>query len=286
MSLKREMTRAASAVSGGNKARYARVLHVSRFANYLKEQNVMIEKILHIKSKHIKEYAAARIAEGISQRTLQNEIGSIRVLLRQAGRHQLASLADISNKGLGLSGASRSGTKTALAPARVLELVAGIKDPGIRACIWLEQNLGLRCEEARQSNFATLKQWERNLERGERIYVIRGAKNGRERWVGPADRARALAAVKAALKVAKGNAHGVLIPGTLRQAETQYRNEMHRAGFKGVEAGHALRYAFARTQFSYYLGQGLSEHDAIASVSRDLGHGDSRGRYVQRVYLR
>lgn len=287
MSLKRELNAVAYSVSGGNKSKVARSLHASRFADFLKkDQNVRIEKIQHVKAKHIKDYAAARLKEGISKRTMQNEIGSLRVILRQSGRHQLASLSEISNKALGIGGASRKGTKTAMPPERVRELAEKIKDPGVKACVFLEQGLGLRAEEARASDLKTLKGWEKNLEKGDgRLYVIRGAKNGRERWVTPADRVRALAAVKSAIRVAEAHPKGYLIGGTLAQSENKYKNQMSRAGFVGKEAGHSLRYAFAKRQYENYKAQGMSERDAIASVSRDLGHGDSRGPYVKNVYL-
>ena len=53
-----------------------------------------------------------------------------------------------------------------------------------------------------------------------------------------------------------------------------------------TEAGHSLRYAFARDQLAGYQAQGYSLDEARALTSMDLGHGDGRGRYVERVYSR
>ncbi len=36
----------------------------------------------------------------------------------------------------------------------------------------------------------------------------------------------------------------------------------------------------------FYLADGFSRQEARALVSMDLGHGDGRGRYVERVYTR
>lgn len=49
---------------------------------------------------------------------------------------------------------------------------------------------------------------------------------------------------------------------------------MHDAGATGQHSGHALRDAFARQQMHYYVEQqGLTEREAFARTSLDLGHG-------------
>jgi hypothetical protein len=47
-----------------------------------------------------------------------------------------------------------------------------------------------------------------------------------------------------------------------------------------------LRYAFAQEQYRNYRKAGFSNREALALLSKDLGHGDGRGRYVKSVYLR
>lgn len=287
MSLKQELVGAASKAGGGFETVKARKSEVAAFANFVnKTLNVRIEKIEHIKSVHIQQFAAARLAEGVSKRTLAGDISSLRVTLRQAGRSGLADHANVSNKVLGLAGASRNGTKTALAPARVSELVQNLKSPGVKAAVWLQQNIGLRAQEGVRADLETLKRWEKNLVEGRALLVLHGTKGGRKREVTPKDKGRALAAVRSALKVAESNPKGVLISGSLKQALKHYTNEMNRSGFNGVEAGHSLRYAFASSQFEAYKKEGLSEKAALSAVSSDLGHGDDRGRYVKQVYLR
>jgi hypothetical protein len=118
------------------------------------------------------------------------------------------------------------------------------------------------------------------------VRVIFGTKGGRPRDVRPADPARALAVVRAARELASRQG-GVLItrPGE-REAMNRYKNTMTAAGFVGRESGHSLRYAFARDQLAHYQAQGFSRDEARALTSCDLGHGDGRGRYVERVYSR
>jgi hypothetical protein len=47
-----------------------------------------------------------------------------------------------------------------------------------------------------------------------------------------------------------------------------------------------MRYAFACDRVDAYLQQGFSKSTAFAMTSQDLGHGDGRGRYVERVYYK
>ena len=55
---------------------------------------------------------------------------------------------------------------------------------------------------------------------------------------------------------------------------------------KGEIASHSLRYAWAQDRFREYLREGFERGDALVRLSRDLGHGDGRARYVKMVYLR
>lgn len=69
----------------------------------------------------------------------------------------------------------------------------------------------------------------------------------------------------------------------LEQTLGIYRNVCHRAGIQSRGA----RYAFAQERIhAYRQNEGLSEREARAATSLDLGHGDGRGRYVASVYAR
>ena len=119
--------------------------------------------------------------------------------------------------------------------------------------------------------------------------VLHGTKGGRPRSVSLLDQAskdRAIAAVREAIRVTEMQ-DGKLIPSsTLEGANRAYQRAMNAAGFKGSEASHALRYAFAREQFAKYLEDLGDKKEALSALSMDLGHGDGRGRYCEQVYLR
>ncbi|POE19815.1 DNA-binding protein [Pectobacterium odoriferum] len=53
---------------------------------------------------------------------------------------------------------------------------------------------------------------------------------------------------------------------------------------KGQYSPHILHYVWSQYPMRYYRQQGFSNREASALVLMDLGHGDGRGRYVQRVY--
>ena len=56
-------------------------------------------------------------------------------------------------------------------------------------------------------------------------------------------------------------------------------------GLTGIYSPHSMRYAYARDRNNAYLKKGFSKDESLSLTSMDLGHGDGRGRYVERVYL-
>lgn len=283
--LREQLQNAAFNAGGSFKTREGRQITVERFHDFLKTQNIQIRSVDQIKGKYIQAYVELRKTNGISKRTLQNEVTALRCTLRTAGRNKLADQLD--NEALGISGASRDGTKTAMNDNRFVPLRAAVAalDLGVCACIDLERALGLRAEEAVKS-CKSLDSWAKQLSSGKAVHVIFGTKGGRPRLVHPANRQRAIDAVQAALQLATSQ-NGVLInKPDEKSAMHRYKNVMSRAGFKGKESGHALRYAFARDQINAYLAFGYSRTEALALTSADLGHGDGRGRYIAQVYAR
>ncbi len=115
-----EMKALAKHCGGSHKTVNDRIHIVQRFDQHLRALNVQIQRVEQIKVRHIESYIHERLAQGIGKRTLQNEMASLRVVLQQAGRKQVAEHERLTNKSLGISGASRSGTRCAvkLAPRR------------------------------------------------------------------------------------------------------------------------------------------------------------------------
>ena len=71
----------------------------------------------------------------------------------------------------------------------------------------------------------------------------------------------------------------------LRSAIDRYRSVVKDSGLLGKEAPHSLRYVYSQEATEWHMKNGLSRKEAEAMVSMDLGHGDGRVNYVQRVYL-
>ncbi len=88
-----------------------RIHIVQRFSRHLRSLNIQNQRVEQIKVRHIACYIQARLAQEIGKRTLQNEMAALRGVLQQAGRKQVAEHQRLTNKALGLSGASRNGTR-------------------------------------------------------------------------------------------------------------------------------------------------------------------------------
>lgn len=84
---------------------------MSRLAQDMKKlaQNIQVTRTSQLNARHIAGYIHERLAQGISLRTLQNEMAMVRSILAEAGRTQLSQSELISNQSLGISGASRDG---------------------------------------------------------------------------------------------------------------------------------------------------------------------------------
>ncbi|EEF7942106.1 DNA-binding protein, partial [Salmonella enterica subsp. diarizonae] len=161
----------------------------------------------------------------------------------------------LNNLSLGLSGASRNGTKLAITPERyrhVLE-TARAKDPGIAAALELSRLMGLRSQEAVQS-VQSLKTWRQALERGDaRLTVVFGTKGGRPRETIILDAGAVRKALDNALAVAEDH-HGRLIDKPdLKSAMKYWHSLASRLGLTGAYSPHSLRYAWAQDAIRHYL---------------------------------
>ncbi|VEB55449.1 Phage integrase [Salmonella enterica subsp. enterica] len=61
-----------------------------RFARHLLAQNIQVTSTCQLKARHIAGYIHEWLAQGISLRTLQNEMAMVRSILAEAGRTQLS----------------------------------------------------------------------------------------------------------------------------------------------------------------------------------------------------
>jgi hypothetical protein len=237
-----------------------------------------------VTKKQLCKYVSTRIDAGITARTIQNEVSHLRRALHGAGRGEWVDA--LTNTQLGVPVGTRIGTGRVV-DAHVLAHALEHASADTRAWIQLERCLGLRREEMIESH-KSLKQWEAALSRGQSFITIRhGTKGGRVRdtTIPMMYRTRALNAVSAALEVVRQRQHLVDAP-TARAAQKQVHDRFAALGLMGKDSGHALRRAFCRDNYEYYLSEGHSVKEALALCSRDLGHGEGRGRWVWNNYLR
>lgn len=273
---------------GSFKTLHDRMKIADRFAERLKSMNVQIRDAKNIKPRHIEMYIKSRQEEKISIRTLQNEMSAIRSILRAAGKTIMADPEHekLSNQALGISGASRDGTKVAIPDSAyhdILEKVGAV-DKGAAAAMQLSRLLGLRTEETIQS-VKSLKTWQKALNNGdEKVRVVFGTKGGRPRDATIIERDKLISAVNNAIQVAGENNGRLIDRPALHLAIEKYRNIVREAGLVGKYAPHSLRYAYTQDATNFHIKRGFSQKEAEALVSMDLGHGDGRGHYVARVY--
>lgn len=283
-----EMKALAKHCGGSHKTVNDRIHIVQRFDQHLWALNIQIQRVTQIKVHHIEYYIHERLAQGIGKRTLQNEMASLRAVLQQAGRKQVAEHERLTNKSLGLSCASRNGTRQAITPEHyrhALE-IARMKDPGLAAALELARLMGLRSQEAVQS-VQSLKTWKQAVERGDTsLTVVFGTKGGRPRETVILDSGAIKKALDNALAISESRNDRLIDKPDLKSAMDYWHNQAVLIGLTGAYSPHSLRYAWAQDAIRHYLAQGFSRKETLAMVAMDLGHGDGRGRYVEQVYGR
>ncbi|MDU5627292.1 integrase domain-containing protein [Citrobacter sp.] len=281
-----EMKALAKKAGGSFKTVDDRIHIVQRFSHHLRSLNIQIQRVEQIKVRHIECYIQARLAQQIGKRTLQNEMAALRGVLQQAGRKQVAEHERLTNKALGLAGASRNGTNRAITAeyySNVLEAVRD-KDAGLAVTLELTRLMGLRSQEAVQC-CQSLKTWKQALERGEtRLTVVFGTKGHRPRETVILDAGAVKKALDNALSVAEQRDGRLIEQPNLQKA--MWRGALAEAGLTGNYTPHSLRYAWAQDALRHHQAQGFSDKEVLALTSMDLGHGDGRGRYVVQVYGR
>lgn len=286
--LNKSLVTLARQAGGSFKTVSDRMKIADRLAERLLKMNIQIRDASHLKTNHIAIYINIRLAENISKRTLQNEMAAIRAVLRLAGKTFMASPTHekLSNDALGISGASRDGTKVAI-PADIYESILDKVrevDKGAAVTMELSRQLGLRTEEAIQS-VKSLKTWQKAiLNQQEKIRVVFGTKGGRPRDTTIINRDALAKVVSDAIKIAADNNGKLMDKMGIHLAIERYRNIVRDAGLVGQYAPHSLRYAYSRDALVYHRNKGFSQKEAEALVSMDLGHGDGRGHYVARIY--
>lgn len=256
-------------------------------ARFAKERRMILhpEKMT---SKQLMQFVAYRQDGGISARSIQNEVSHIRRALVGAGR-DIGDVKDpknyFSSERLKVPKGSRTGGK----PPAPENALASLKTEraDVRAAFDLQAALGLRMSEAIESA-SSLADWAKELKeasefgRGAFLSVTEGTKGGRPRYV--LVRAENLDAVRGAVTRANALVKGKYLveSASLESARRLLARACLNAGFQS----HGLRRDWAVRQFLAYRADGKPEKEALRLLSRDLGHGDGRGRWVWNNYLK
>jgi site-specific recombinase XerD len=291
--LRADLNRIGYQLGGAHLTQEARRATFSTFAQAMREKGYGIQTAEQIGGRHLQVFVECRVAQGVSGRTIANEMSHVRAVLIHCGKQGLARNPAYGNKALGIERASRIGTKQALSDAAIQAFqkqMDRLDRSSIGNVLELQRAFGLREAEAiRGGTPETLARWHRELQERRSVRIIEGTKGGHARHVHPADLNRARIAIERAQATLAGSSQRYLVSRAdgaaatgLRQALGIYRNLCHRAGIQS----HAARYAFAQERMQAYRNDGLSEREARAATSLDLGHGDGRGRFIASVYAR
>ncbi|VGI73822.1 DNA-binding prophage protein [Klebsiella quasipneumoniae] len=202
-------------VGGSFKTVHDRTRIIDRFCRHLMALNIQVRDVQHLKTKHIESYIANRQATGIAVRTLHNDMSALRAVFRLAGREKLVTSTRLTNKALGLSGASRAGTKFAIPDERFQAVLQSARqyDQGLACALQLARLLGLRSQEAVQCA-SSLNTWKKQLEQNQStLTIVFGTKGGRPRETRILNRNAVQQAVNDALLIASKRAARTVLTG-------------------------------------------------------------------------
>lgn len=284
----RSADQASARAGGSHLTRESRDRTLDRLQDRLEDAGYNnLRSVEQLAMRHIEAYVESRIEDGVSPRTMQNELSHIRSVMNP----DRAQAPEMSNKALGIDGGSRIGTKTAVTTDELkawTDKASGLGREGIAAALEVSRQLGLRSQEVIRADAEQLRTWSREASEQSRVTVVHGTKGGRvrdttvptpDRTVAVLERAAAIAELQGGYLVAQADGSPA---ESLKSATGIYRSYTDR---HGIDA-HRCRYAYAREVYQHHRDQGLSHRAACSRTSVDLGHGDARGRYVSSVYLR
>jgi site-specific recombinase XerC len=253
----------------GNLARAAQALH-ERFG---------LQKWANLGAKHVAFLVDKWKAEDTRRRSIDAQLTHFRWLVRKLGK---ANLMPRSNLELGVKpGPRHTRAGKFVVQERLLEILSGVADyPRRRMAIRLGRYFGLRFREA-----ALFRPW-RDWEESGRIWVKRGTKGGRPRYLFLWN-ARQREILEEARALVQGS-DAALIPEDAATWEQWRQASYHKYRKAGLSKEtdtvfHDLRRTYAGERMHYLIKvQGLDPEHAERIVTRELGH--SR-REVLRWYL-
>jgi site-specific recombinase XerC len=254
---------------GGELSQAARAIH----------EHFGLQKWANLGAKHVAFVVDTWKARYAGKRTLDQKLTHLRWLVRKIGK---ANLLPRGNRELGIEPGPRyTRAGKFIVQERLLEILGGVADdPRRRMAVLLGRHLGLRFREA-----MLFRPW-RDWEESGRIWVKRGTKGGRPRYLflhNPRQRE----VLEEARALVRGQ-DAALIPeeaATWEQWRQASYHKLRKAGMsrKMDAVFHDLRRTWAGERMHYLIRvRGLDQEHAERIVTRELGH---NRREVLRWYL-
>ena len=226
-----------------------------------------LQRLQNLSRKHVNQVVAEWKSSALTPRTIANKLTYLRWLVHKIGK---PNLLPRSNADLGLEAGARHTKAGHVVPADYLADLLGKAegDPKVKAMLLLGRYLGLRFKEA--SLFRPGRDWQ-----GDRVYIKRGTKGGRPRylWVASSQQREVLQFV-AGLVDGKD---GCLIPqeaGTYRNWKQQTYEKLRALGLgrKLSYEFHDLRRTFINEEIKRLIGKGHAASTAAKLVAKAVGH--------------
>ncbi|MDY7539967.1 integrase domain-containing protein [Undibacterium sp. RTI2.2] len=240
---------------------------------------------INITPNQIHGFINWRITEGVQNRTIQNEMSIIRRALRAVNRDDFADVV-CHNKKIGVPAGSRIGVGKIIEEI-ILKNAIDNANPDTLILIKLQQLIGLRIKEAVCAG-DSLKDWQRSLGLDQQSITVRdGTKGGRVRsvFIQPNRTEELKQVIQEALIIIKKQGR-LVVSKNLKSALTRHSLALAKLEIKHENSSHSIRRLFAFNQYNYYLQIGYDKKMALIRTSNDLGHGNSRGRWVFNNYIR
>ncbi len=226
-----------------------------------------LQKWANLGQKHVMAVVDQWKMDDRGRRGIEEKLSHLRWLVRKIGK---ANLVPRTNAELGVApGPRHTRAGKTIPDEKFAAIVAAVSDERVRMALLLGRYLGLRFREA------MLFRPGRDFD-GQRVWVKRGTKGGRPRYLFVhSDRQREVLAKAVALT---GGGDASLVPREVPTFE-KWRQHCYRVlRAAGVGRGRDALFHDARRTYAverlYGLGlRGMNPHRAAQLVARELGHG-------------
>jgi site-specific recombinase XerC len=225
-----------------------------------------LQKWTNLGAKHVAFLVERLKIEDTGRRTIEGRLSHLRWMVRKIGK---ANLLPRSNAELGIEPGPRYTRAGKFVPlAKLTEILGTVSDARLRMALLFGRHLGFRIREAML--FRPWRDWD-----GERVWVKRGTKGGRPRYLFLYnDRQREVLEQARALVTGDGALIPPEVPTYKRWAETCYAR-LRAAGMGRAKdvLFHDLRRTYAAWRMRYLIQvRGLDPEAAQRIVARELGH--------------